>query len=177
MSSADSPRRSACCDRAPPGELDEPGLERLVRLPQLAVVDAVDRFPEARLARACRPVRAEMAVVDLPHLRREPGLHVHAVGDVADRDMVFAAAGEERRPHRARHLAVQRRHGVGPAAELERQHRHAEVLARDRWARRGPGPSGRRGSTPQRFAQRAEMLLDELATRTGRGRRAPACAW
>ena len=38
-------------------------------------------------------------------------------------------AGIERRPHRARDLAVQRRHGVGAAAQLQRQHRHAERLA------------------------------------------------
>ena len=34
----------------------------------------------------------------------------------------------ERCPHRARHLAVQRRHRVGRARELQRQHRHAEGL-------------------------------------------------
>ena len=49
-------------------------LERLMRLPQLAVVDVVDRLPEAGLAAARRPVGPEMAVVDLVHLRRQPGL-------------------------------------------------------------------------------------------------------
>ena len=41
----------------------------------------------------------------------------------------LAAARIERRPHRARHLAVQRGHGVGAPRKLQREHGHAERLA------------------------------------------------
>ena len=40
------------------GDVDELHLERLVRLPQLAIVHRVDRLPEARLAAALGPSRA-----------------------------------------------------------------------------------------------------------------------
>ena len=43
---------------------------------------------------ALRPVGAEMPVVDLAHLRREPRLDVHAVGDVADRHVLRAPVRE-----------------------------------------------------------------------------------
>ena len=85
--------------------------------------------PRSRASAARRPVGAEMPLVHLAHLRREPGLHVDAVGDVADRHVILAQAGIERHPHRARYVSVQRGHGVGPPARLQRQHRHAELLA------------------------------------------------
>ena len=124
--------------RPPPRDVDQLHLQRLMRLPQLAVVDVVDRFPEARLAAASRPVGAQMPVVELVHLRREPGVGVNAVGDVADRHAIFADASKQRRPHRARDLGVQRRDGVGAARDLERQHRHAECFVIVVRHRRGP---------------------------------------
>ena len=57
---------------APPREVDQPRLERLMRLPQLAIVDVLDRLPEIRLRAARRPVGAEVPLVDLAHLRRQP---------------------------------------------------------------------------------------------------------
>ena len=60
---------------APPRDLDQLRLQRLMRLPQLAVVDrrrCASQKPGS--LRALRPVRPEVAVVDLAHLRREPGL-------------------------------------------------------------------------------------------------------
>ena len=88
-------------DGAAACEVDQPGLQRLVRLPQLAVVDVLDGAPEIRLRAARRPVRAEVPLVDLAHLRRQPGVDVHTVGDVADRHLVFAEAGVQRHPHPA----------------------------------------------------------------------------
>ena len=51
---------------------DELRLERLVRLPQLAIVHAVDVFPTGGFRAASRPVRPEVPVVELMHLRSEP---------------------------------------------------------------------------------------------------------
>lgn len=112
--------------RSPSDRLDELHLQRLVRLPELAVVDRVDAIPERGIARARGPVGTEVAVVHLAHLGRQPCRHVDPVGDVADRDAVFAAIRVERAPHRTGDLAVQRRDGVGAVARLEREDRHAE---------------------------------------------------
>ena len=117
---------------AQPRRFDEPGLQRLARLPQLAVVDAVDGVPRGGLGAPLGPVRAEMAVVELVHLLREPRADVNAVGDVADRHLFLGSSREERRPHGARDLAVQRRHRVGAARQLQREHRHAEAFVADR---------------------------------------------
>ena len=68
MNAGDSPRAVAYWTARRRAVSISCALERLVRLPQLAVVDRVDRFPEAGLAAAHRPVRAEVAVVDLAHL-------------------------------------------------------------------------------------------------------------
>ena len=84
-----------------PRHVDEARLERLMRLPQFAVVDVLDRVPERGIAAALHPVGAQVTVVDETHLRREPGVDVHAVGDVADRNVLLAHARKERRPHRA----------------------------------------------------------------------------
>ncbi len=60
------------------------------------------------------------------HVGRQPGAHVDAVGDVADRHLLFGPARIEVVPHPARHAAVQGRHAVAAPGEVERQHRRAE---------------------------------------------------
>jgi hypothetical protein len=94
-------------DHAPSREVDQACLECLMRLPQLPIVDAVDGVPDARVTDTIGPVNAEMARVDLAHLRRKPGRDVHAVGDVANRHVVIAQRRIERHPHRARDTAMQ----------------------------------------------------------------------
>ena len=68
MKAGDSPRGGRVLHRAAARGLDQLRLQRLVRLPQLAVVDAVDRLPEARCRGTRGPVRTEVAVVHLAHL-------------------------------------------------------------------------------------------------------------
>src|SRR4030095_1865954 len=102
------PRRSWWTSAAGHGGIDEAGFERLMRFPQLAVVDLLDRIPHRRVAAALHPVGAEVPVVDEAHLRRKPGVYVHAVGDVADRDVLLTHTWEQRHPHRARNLPMQR---------------------------------------------------------------------
>ena len=46
-------------DRAAAHEVEQPGLQRLVRLPQLAVVDLFDSLPESGLAAPLRPVAVQ----------------------------------------------------------------------------------------------------------------------
>ena len=102
-----------------------------------------------------------MAIVELMHLLREPRADVDAVGDVADRHLLLGSTRKERRPHRARHLAVQRRHGIGAARQLQREDRHAEAFVRI-----GRIDASERQqlvcAQSHRLAQRAEMLLDEM---------------
>ena len=140
--------------------VDELHLQRLVRFPQLAIVDGVDAIPERGVAGARGPVGTEVAVVDLAHLRREPGRHVDAVGDVADRHAVFAAIGIQGAPHRARHFAVQRGDGVGAVAGPEREDGHAEVLVGVRHVHAAETQEAFTVEA-ERFAKRPEVLLDE----------------
>ena len=79
--------------RPPPHELDEPRFQAKVRLPQLAVVHIFDALPDlAHRRRCCMPARPQMPVVQPEHLRRQPRRHMHAVGDVADRNRIFRLA-------------------------------------------------------------------------------------
>ena len=87
---------------------DEPVLQELVRLPQLAGVERLDGIPRPGVGGALGPVGAEVPIEHAAHRRREPARHVHAVGHVADRHALQGDAWIERRPHRARHVAVQR---------------------------------------------------------------------
>ncbi len=176
MSSAGSAAPLGLLRGAAPHGLDELHLQGLVRFPQLAVVDVVDAIPQRGVARARGPVRPEMAVVDLPHLGRQPRRHVHAVGDVADRHAILAAFGIERTPHRARDLAVERRDGVGAMRRLQRQDRHAEGLVAVRRVDAAQAEETL-AIDAKRFAQRAQVLVDEggaeavVAGRHGRVRR------
>src|SRR6185503_14298675 len=70
---------------AQPRHVDQLRFQRLARLPQLAVLDAVDGVPGRGFRTPVAPARTEMAVIEPVHLRGEPGAHVDAVGDVPDR--------------------------------------------------------------------------------------------
>jgi hypothetical protein len=54
---------------------------------------------------------------------------VHAVGDVADRDLVFGPARKDAMPHRACDLSVPRAHAVGGSADAKPEGRHAQWAA------------------------------------------------
>ena len=78
-----------------------------MRLPELAVVNVFNAVPGLRRPALLLPADAEMAIVEAAHLRREPGRHVNAIGDVADGNGVFGPVGIESLPHGARNFAVQ----------------------------------------------------------------------
>ena len=86
-----------------------------MRLPEFAIVDVFDAFPDLRFAAVLVPAGAKMAVVEPEHLRREPGGNMHAIGDVADGNVVFGAAGIKAGPHGSGDFAMQRRDGIGAA--------------------------------------------------------------
>ena len=148
-------------DQPVAGVGDQPALERLVRFPQFARRELLDRRPHFGFAGAQIPVERQHAVVQRADLRRQPGRHVNAVRDVPDRDFFFAAPRPEIGPHPAADDAVQARDGVRPPAELERQHRHAErfllVLRLD-----APQAHQRIVLEPQLVALRPEVLFDQL---------------
>ena len=160
--------------RQPARDLDELRFQRLMRFPELTVVDGVDAIPEVRRAGPLRPVRPQVTVVHLAHLGREPCLHVHAVGDVADRHAIVAARAEERLPHRARDVSVQRGNGVGALAQLQGEDRHAEpfVMVAGRHA---PEPHELVLRQPEGFAQRAKVLVHQRRREPIVARRYRAC--
>ena len=77
---------------------DQPVLQRLVRFPQFARGHLLEPGPDLRLAGTQVPVDRQHAVVKHAHLRGQPRRHVHAVGDVADGNFLFAPPRPEARP-------------------------------------------------------------------------------
>ena len=61
-----------------------------------------------RVGQVIAPIRAHVLGVQILHRGRQPGADVHAVGDVADRDLVFAVVRPQHLPRLARDPAVQR---------------------------------------------------------------------
>ena len=82
-------------------------------LPKLTVVYPLDPLPDARLGAVLVPAAAQVSVIEAKHLRRQPGGHVHAIGDVADRNGIFRFARIQPRPHRPGDLAVQCGNRIG----------------------------------------------------------------
>ena len=85
---------------------------------------------------------------------------MHAVGDVADRNLVFELAGIEPGPHGARNFTVQGRNGVGAPRKFQAQHRHAELfvmIVRLLAAQRHQ----RSCEMPERLAQGPKVFFDQ----------------
>ena len=86
---------------------------------------------------------------------------MHAVRDVADRDLVLAVVRPQHLPRLARDAPVQRGDAVRVARHLERQHRHAQRLA----VVLGPDAPEAEELVlrqAQRAAQRLEVIVDQL---------------
>ena len=115
-------------DAAHADVLHEVGSQRVAHLPQLRVRDVVHAAPGVRVGGARLPSRPEVAIEQLAHPRCHPGRHVHAVGDVPDRDRVGGSFGEERLPHLASDLAVATAHAIARAAHLDTERGHDELL-------------------------------------------------
>ena len=109
---------------------DQPVLERLVRLPQFAGSHLLKTGPDLRLAGPQVPVDRQHAVVQDAHLGGQPRGDMHPVGDVADRDFLFAPPRPQAGPHAAADDSVEAGDRVGVAAEPEGEDRHAKRLVR-----------------------------------------------
>ena len=175
-------------DRRPARRGVPPAAPRAAGRSRSAAPSASGASPTARRRRRSRWRPRDPAACCAPPSRRRgagrrPGasaarasVDVHAVGDVADRHFVLAQARIERHPHRARDVAVQRRHGVGAAGRLSAstvmQNCSFVVVRIDA----AEAPSRRR--TTGRARRAAGRGAPRPARReTGRGRPAPACAW
>ena len=151
-------------DGAAAHKLDHSRLQIEVRLPEFAVVNVVNAFPDLGLAAAQLPSRAQMAIVEAKHLRGQPSGDMNAVGDVSDGHRVFQFAREKSSPHGAGNFAVQRGNGVGVPRQLQAEHGHAETFVAV-----GMFASQRHetflGKT-ERLAQRSEVLFDQIGIET-----------
>ncbi len=155
-------RFSACATSRCRTKSIRPGLQDLLRFPELGVIDVVDPGPGGGQAHVLRPVDAEVAVEKLVHLRGDPAPDVDAVGDVADRDLFLGPVRVERVPHLPRNLAMQGADPVGVAVELQGQDRHAVRLLVV--ARVDPAEAEEVVVRQvERLADLAEVFLDELA--------------
>ena len=86
---------------------------------------------------------------------------MHAVGDVADRDLVERAVGPERVPHLAGDLAVAARDAVGGAAQAQRELGDADGLALGVGVRPRE-PEDVAAGRAQLVDDRADRLLEQL---------------
>ena len=73
---------------------------------------------------------------------------MHAVGDVADRDLFARPPRPQRRPHLAADVAVQRRHGVGAAATAAAPARSCRTSRRGCCGSTRPRPSSWSSAAP-----------------------------
>ena len=108
-----------------------------------------------------QPIGPEVLVVQVLHRGRDPGPHVHAVGDVTDGDLVLAMMRPQHLPRLARHPPVQVRNPVGVPGHLEREHRHAQRLAVILGAD-PPEAEELLARQAQRAPQGLEVLVDQL---------------
>ena len=147
-------------DGAGADKLQEALLQAEMRFPQFPIIDVFDPFPDARFAAVLVPARAQMAVVETEHLRRQPSGNVHSIGDVSNGNRVFRFAGVKPFPHGAGHVPVQRGNGIGAAGDLQAQHGHAEIFIRIG----GIFPPNLHQAVerqPQTIAQRAQVLFHQ----------------
>lgn len=155
------------------GKHDQPVLQRLVGLPQFGRCDPLEAGPDFRFTTLQVPVGRQHLVVEDAHLVGQPGRNVHTVGDVTDRNFFFAAVRPEAVPHATADDTMQVRNGVGAAARLEGEHRHAEgfgVIVRVDASQ----PHAGLDTQPEFVGERAEVFLDEAVVEpvmTGRDRR------
>ena len=94
--------------------------------PQLRVGNVIDALPNAVVGRPFLPLDAEIAVIELNHIRRHPTARVHAVGDRGDGQLRLRQVRPNVAPHLARHLTVQLADAVGRVGQANRQDGHAE---------------------------------------------------
>ncbi len=151
------------------GALGQARLRRGVDAPDRLGADSVPRRTPVRLVGrrlgVDTPVPQQLAERGI-----EPGADVHAVRDVTDRRLL---AGPERRPHLARHLAVQIRDAVRVRGQPERERRHPEaglVAETSELEQRLPVEAGGLGQLAD--VAHDEVLVELLVTgRDGRVRR------
>ncbi len=108
--------------------LDEAVLQIHALIPQLLVGNVVHLLPCRNIIDVAFEAIAKVTGIETSQRRGDPGREVHAVGHVADVQLVLEVAG----PHVAqdvfRHLAVEPRHAVDLLREVAGQNGHRELL-------------------------------------------------
>ena len=163
-------------DQPAADEVDQPGLQDLLDLPQLGVLDRLDAPPGLGPDHPHGPVQAEVAVVQVLHLRGQPAEDVHAVGDVADRHLLLGAVRVEGCHIRRETVPCS---ALTPLACRE-SFRASTVMQNGSLGSPGlirPRPRKSSNDRCRRVADRAEVLLDQIAGGSGRGRRPRGYAW
>src|ERR1039457_6983411 len=102
------------------------------------------------------PFWTEVPVIELIHLRRNPGTEMHPVGDVTDGDLILRHAGPNGFPHAAADLAVEFADAIAGRRRAQRKDGHAELLIGGLRVL-APQPVELRGSQPQAANVLAEV--------------------
>ena len=109
---------------------DQLVLEFHALAPEFGVGDGVHLLPGRDVVGVSLESVGEVAGVEAAHRRGDPRREVHAVGDVADVQLVLEVAGPHVAQNVLRYLAVEPRHAVHLLREVAGQHRHRELLVR-----------------------------------------------
>ena len=142
-----------------PRELQHALLEPALDVPDLRRRDVRDFLPQIGVAQPGGPVLGESAAQELVHLAGDPGRHVHAVGDMADRHLRRFPLGPQAAPQAAGGVAMQGAHGVRSEGQTQRQGRHAECAVRS--ARVGAAERCKVfAGQPEALAQGPQVLRD-----------------
>ena len=157
----------------PPGECHQAHPAALVGSPQFLGRNALHALPQFRIG-VHPPVRPQVAVVQLVHFERNPGAKMHAVGDVADGNLILRDTRPDGLPHLSGDLSVQLADSVAGGRHAQRQHRHAElfgVVGRILPAERQELAA----ADPQPADVIPEVTVHQGSAESNRGRPAPVC--
>ena len=113
----------------------QPGPAQLVGPPQHFIRNTIYPLENAIRPGMVVPVRSEVAIKQRRKVARQPGQHVHPIGDVPDRHFLNRQVGPEIGPHLARHHAMQGADGIEIVGKAHAEDGHRDI-------RPGVGPGG-----------------------------------
>ncbi len=112
-----------------PSEADESFSPALMGPPEFRIRYVIGPLPDAVIGRVLLQLSAQITIIKLEHIRRDPTARMHAVGYGDNRNLALRQFGPDITPHLARYAAVEFTDAVAAVGQADGQNRHAELLA------------------------------------------------